>query len=166
VHVPFPTRINFHADPHALFVGWLVTYCGRVTGVRVATEGTIKLSEDSQVEPDAFLYRLGQGSRFRITEQGYGEGPPDFVGEIAASSASYDLHSKLRVYERAGVPEYVVWRTEEAAVDWFRLMEGHYVRIEPNANGVIESTVFPGLRLSIPALLSGDYAAVLGALNG
>jgi Uma2 family endonuclease len=36
------------------------------------------------------------------------EGAPQLVGEIAASSASYNLHEKLRVYRRNGVPEYVV----------------------------------------------------------
>lgn len=166
VHLPFPTRITFHADPHGLFTAWLGGYCSRIPGVRLAIGGTIRLSDDSQVEPDAFLYRSGGASGMRITDQGYGDGPPEVVGEIAASSASYDLHSKLRVYERAGVPEYIVWRTEDGIVDWFRLIEGRYVRIEPDANGIIESSVFPGLRLSIPALLAGDYAAVLGALNG
>ncbi|MGH7194567.1 MAG: Uma2 family endonuclease [Candidatus Saccharimonadales bacterium] len=32
------------------------------------------------------------------------------MAEVAKSSASYDLHSKLRVYCRHGVREYLVWR--------------------------------------------------------
>ena len=31
--------------------------------------------------------------------------------EVAASSASHDLHDKLNVYRRNGVREYLVWRT-------------------------------------------------------
>ncbi len=167
VHLPSPTRIPQHGRPHGLVAGWLAAYCARVPGVALVLEGTVTLSEDSQVEPDAFLYRVAEGaSRFQLTDEGYGVGPPDFVVEVAASSASYDLHNKLRAYERAGVPEYVVWRVEDRQVDWFRLVEGRYVRVEPDAQGIIASSVFPGLRLTVPGLLAGDYAAVLGAIAG
>ncbi len=39
-------------------------------------------------------------------------GAPELVVEVAASSASYDLHSTFHVYvyRRNGVREYVVWR--------------------------------------------------------
>jgi Uma2 family endonuclease len=99
------------------------------------------------------------------TTDGYLEGAPEFVMEIAASSASYDLHDKLETYRQAGVPEYVVWRVIDEQMDWFRLHDGAYVRVEPNEDGVIESTSFPGLRLSIPALPTGDRAALLAALE-
>jgi Uma2 family endonuclease len=167
VHLPSPARIPQHADPLGLIAGWLAAFCALTTGVRLALGGTTRLSDESQVEPDAFLYRTGLGGAgFRITAENYGDGPPDLVVEVSASSASYDLHSKLRIYEQAGVPEYVVWRTEDRQVDWFRLTDGRYVRIEPDGDGIIASAVFPGLRLLVPALLAGDYAAVIGALAG
>ena len=81
--------------------------------------------------------------------------------EIAASSASYDLHDKLRVYHRNGVQEYVVWRVYDKQVDWFRLVEDEYVPLAPDASGVILSQVFPGLCLAVSALLDGDLAKVL-----
>ena len=84
--------------------------------------------------------------------------------EVAASSASYDLHQKKRLYERAGVQEYLVWRTINRAFDWFDLQNGVYIARQPDANGVIESRVFPGLRLPVTKLLAGDYAAVLTAV--
>ncbi|MGH2584763.1 MAG: Uma2 family endonuclease, partial [Dehalococcoidia bacterium] len=68
-------------------------------------------------------------------------------------------------YRRNGVQEYIVWRTIDRAIDWLRLKEGEYVRIEPNKNGIIESAVFPGLRLHVPAMLARDRAAVLAALG-
>jgi Uma2 family endonuclease len=37
------------------------------------------------------------------------EGAPELIVEIAASTASYDLHDKLRAYRRNGVREYLVW---------------------------------------------------------
>ncbi len=39
-----------------------------------------------------------------------------------------------------------------------------YVQLEPNAEGIIFSEVFPGLRLDKFALLSGDLAKVLEVL--
>jgi hypothetical protein len=35
------------------------------------------------------------------------------------------------------------------------------VRLEPSPDGVIESEVFPGLRLYVPAMLAGDMTTVL-----
>ena len=37
--------------------------------------------------------------------------------EVAASSASHDLHDKLNVYRRNGVREYLVWRTLDERID-------------------------------------------------
>lgn len=54
------------------------------------------------------------------------EGPPELIGGIAASSASYDLYDKLNVYRRNGVQEYIVWRVYEEGLDWFQLKEGAY----------------------------------------
>lgn len=99
------------------------------------------------------------------TEDGYLEGAPELVVEVAASSASYDLHDKLRAYQRAGVQEYIVWRTLDNALDWFELSNGAYVRREPDAQGIIESRIFPGLRLDIIKLLAGDAAGVLTTLQ-
>lgn len=84
---------------------------------------------------------------------------------MAASSASYDLHDKLEDYRRAGVPEYVVWRTIDRAIDWFDLIDGRYVRREPDEHGIIESRTFPGLRLNLAAMVAEDRAGVLAALT-
>lgn len=67
-------------------------------------------------------------ARSRVTADDYLEGPPELVIEIAASSASYDLHQKLAVYRRNGVPEYLVHRVEDGEVDWFVMERGAYVR--------------------------------------
>ncbi|MBK8977358.1 MAG: Uma2 family endonuclease, partial [Planctomycetes bacterium] len=92
-------------------------------------------------------------------------GPPELVAEIAASSASYDLHEKLRLYERYGVREYLVWRTLDAAVDWFLLRDGRYQRLAPDGHGVLSSEVCPGLCLCVTALLAGDDRGVDAVLQ-
>ena len=116
--------------------------------------------------PDAVLFSLPpRGTLARLDEKGYIVGAPDLIVEIAASSASYDLHDKKEAYRRARVPEYIVWRVLDGQIDWFRLRGDNYVRIEPDADGVIESAVFPGLRLAVDKMLAGDVAGVLAAIG-
>jgi len=40
-------------------------------------------------------------------------------------SASFALHTKLHVYRRNGVREYVVWRVLDQQLDWFVLERRH-----------------------------------------
>ncbi len=117
---------------------------------------------DNQPQPDALL-RLDSvlGGSSYISQDDYIEGPPELIVEIAASSASYDLHDKLNVYRRSGVQEYIVWRVYDQALEWFWLDEGEYLPLAPDAEGVIRSRVFPGLHLPVTALLAGDLATVL-----
>ncbi len=45
--------------------------------------------------------------------------------------------------------------------DWFRLKSGEYIQLEPNAEGIICSEIFPGLWLKKSALIAGNLARVL-----
>jgi Uma2 family endonuclease len=164
VYVASPTRFQHHAEPHRLVIVWLDAYAAPRPQMKLAIEATVFLGPNSEVRPDACLFRPSSGG-VRITEDDYLEGAPDLVVEIAASSASYDLHDKLEDYRRAGVLEYIVWRTLDRQIDWFSLVNGQYVRRQPDEHGVIESEVFPGLRLVVPAMLAEDRAAVLSALR-
>ncbi|MBI2760889.1 MAG: Uma2 family endonuclease [Chloroflexi bacterium] len=166
VYVPSPARFYRHSLPHTLTHWWLNGYAERTPDVQVGLDATIYLDADNEVQPDAFLFRMpAAGGQIRMTDNDYLEGAPELVVEIAASSASYDLHDKMHAYRRNGVLEYIVWRTLDAAIDWFRLVEGVYVRTEPDEQGMIESTVFPGLRLDVPAMLAGDRTRILAALR-
>jgi Putative restriction endonuclease len=78
------------------------------------------------------------------------------VAEIAASSVSYDLHDKLRAFQQNRVREYIVWRVEDEAVDWFVLRQGEFKRLRATADGILKSKVFPGLWLDPAALVRGD----------
>ena len=89
---------------------------------------------------------------------------PELIAEIAATSASYDLHAKLDVYRRHGVAEYIVWYTFDRAIDYFVLRDGEYEPLVPT-KGVHHSRVFPGLRLDTAALLAGDLARVSAVLQ-
>ena len=166
VYVGSPVRYGFHSRQQGIALFWLTSYAIRHPGVHYAAEATVYLDADNEVQPDAFLFRdPAPPGGARINAEEYIEGAPQLIVEIAASSVSYDLHDKLRAYRRAGVQEYLVWRVLDHALDWFRLLEGEYVRIVPDARGLIESTGFPGLRLDVNKLLAGDELGVLAALE-
>ena len=164
VYMPSPTRSGSHARPHASLVGWLFAYVASTPGVQLNDNPTIRLDLDNEPQPDvALLIDPAAGGQARVSDDDYIEGAPELVAEIAASSASYDLHDKLHAYRRNGVREYLVWRTLDRAFDWFELVDGVYRLRQPDASGVVNSAVFPGLRLAVDALLRGDLPAVVQA---
>ena len=74
---------------------------------------------------------------------------------------------KQAVYLRNEVCEYIVWRVLDRAIDWFIRRDGQYERLEPGADGILRSEVFPGLWLDPAAMIGGDSARVLAvALQG
>ena len=166
VYMPSPVRAISHAEPHAAILGWLVTYCASTPGVRAADNATVRLDLDNEPQPDALLRIVpAAGGRTIMTADDYIDGAPELVVEIAASSAAIDLHDKLRAYRRNGVQEYLVWRVLERQIDWFVLTDGEYRPLAATAGGMLESRVFPGLRLAVDALLHGDIAGVLAELR-
>ena len=84
--------------------------------------------------------------------------------EIAATSASIDLHAKFRVYQRSGVAEYFVWQALEGRIEWFSLEEDEYKPMVPDATGLLSSRVFPGLCCRGAEFLRLDATAVLRTL--
>jgi len=162
VYVPSPLRM-YHGEPHGLIMTWLGVYKSRHPELRLGDNVTVFLDAYNEVQPDACLFRV-LPSGPRQDEEGYVEGAPQLVVEIVASSAAYDLHDKLRAYRRGGVREYVTWRVFDRAIDWRRLHDGDYVRIEPDEHGIIENTTFPGLRLHVTKMLDEDLAGVLAEL--
>ena len=160
VFMPPPVRATQHGLPHALLAGWLQDYRRATPGVAFLIDATVRLDLENEPQPDLMLRVTGARATSRIGVDGYVEGPPELVVEVAASSASYDLHQKLRVYRRSGVREYLVWRAEEVEVDWFVQRSGRYERLAPDAAGVLRSVVFPGLWLDVPALLREDDEAL------
>jgi Uma2 family endonuclease len=122
------------------------------------------LDLDNEPQPDVLL-RIMSGGQSRVDADGFLNGAPELVVEVASSSVAYDLHQKLDVYRRHGVREYLVWRTQDNAIDWFVLRDGRYDCLLPYEKGVYKSAVFPGLWLDASAMLQGDLAVVLKVLG-
>jgi Uma2 family endonuclease len=164
VYMASPLRFESHAEPHANIIGWLALYKAATPGVRLGDNATVRLDIDNEPQPDALL-RIEKGGQSIISQDDYVEGAPELIVEIAASSASYDVHQKLNVYRRNQVQEYLVWRFYEQEIDWFRLQAGEYIKLEPDSDGIIRSQIFPGLWLDKNALLMGDLGKVLVILQ-
>ena len=166
VHMPSPVRFDQHAWPHFNTIGWLGQYAALTPGVLGGDNGTIRLDTDNEPQPDVFLFIDPQrGGQAGIDDEGYVVHGPELVVEISASTASYDLHTKMTVYRRNGVREYVVWRVQDGEIDWFVLRDGRYEPLPADADGISRSEIFPGLWLDRPALLRGDLAAVFDAVR-
>ena len=166
VYMPSPVRIDFHGRPHAQIMAWLGAYWIATPGVDLADNSTVYLDSNNEHQPDALLrIEPAQGGRSRIIDEGYVEGAPELIVEIAGTSVDYDLQEKLDVYQRCGVQEYIVWQTQDGQLDWFQLVNGEYMTLAANAEGIIESGIFPDLRLAVAALLTGDRAQVSSELQ-
>ena len=127
---------------------------------------TLLLDAENAVQPDSILCTAPRaGSHVYLNAKGYLCGSPELVCEITASTASVDIHEKLRAYRRNGIQEYLVWLTEEKKVLWFQLVDQAYVPKMPKA-GKLSSTIFPGLVLDVKALLKMDRAKLVQGLVG
>ncbi|MBE9224943.1 Uma2 family endonuclease [Phormidium sp. LEGE 05292] len=166
VYMASPLRFEPHAEPHADLMIWLGNYKVATPGVRLGDNPTVLLDLDNEPQPDAvLLINHLSGGQSRFSADGYIEGAPELIAEIAASTAAIDLRDKKRAYRRNGVQEYIVWQVFEQKIDWFRLQNGDYVSLMPDENGVICSQVFPGLWLSVSALVLGNMQQVLAVLQ-
>lgn len=161
VYIPPPVSHGDHSRPHSDLVTLFGNYTANTLGADYGNNATIRLDLDNEPQPDAFLRILPSHGGQSHDDEKYIGGAPELVAEISASTASYDLHDKLRAYRRNGVREYVVWRVWDGEIDWFVLREGTYERLQPAADGFLHSEVFPGLWLDAAALLAGNLAQAI-----
>jgi Uma2 family endonuclease len=163
VYMGSPLRIDQQGTPHAYIIGWLVQYEAATPGVQSGDNCTVRLNQENEPQPDALL-RIKQGGQSIISEDGYVEGAPELIVEIAASTVSIDLHDKLNAYEYNQVQEYLAWRVYDGELDWFSLKE-KYIKLEPDEKGIIKSEICSGLWLDVNALLTRNLAKVLTVLQ-
>jgi Uma2 family endonuclease len=164
VYMPAALRYKQHGRPHSHMMTWLGNYEALTPGVECADNVTVRLDENTVPQPDALL-RITDHGQSTISEDDYIEGSPELIVEIAASTVSIDLHDKLKVYCRNQVQEYLVWRVYDQEFDWFRWRDGEYIKLIPDATGIIQSEIYPGLWLDVNALLAGNLAQVLTVLQ-
>lgn len=122
----------------------------------------VRMDLDDEPQPDALLMIAPErGGQTRFSEDGYIEGAPELVLEVAQSRASYDLHAKWHAYRRNGVREYIVWRVLDQQIDWFVLREGQYEPSSQTRTAFSEARALAGLWLGPAALVRVEIATVL-----
>lgn len=163
VYMPSPTGFE-HGETGFDIAGWLSAYRAHTPGTLGADNATTVMDEDCP-QPDYLLRLLPEAGGQMDVKGHFLSGAPEFVAEVSASSASFDLHLKKDLYERQGVEEYLVVLLYEQEIRWHRLEDGSYRNVPPDKDGVWRSTVFPGLWLDGKALLAGDLAKVLAVLK-
>ena len=160
VYMSSPVSHEQHGRPHTHLSTWLGNYEAATPGVEASDNSTLRLGPNNQPQPDALLMidpaRGGQAT----FADGYIVGGPELLAEVSASTVSMDMNTKLEVYRRAKVREYVVWRIDDDEIDWFVLRRSRFVRLAPQ-DGIHKSEVFPGLWLDAPALVARNLARVL-----
>ncbi len=150
-----------HSKPHAQLVFWAGLYLAGTPSVQMGDNQSVRLDNDNEVQPDICLWQDNSvGSQISITQKGLLLGSPDLVIEVAANSVAYDLHQKLRVYQRSGVREYLVFVAYEQETRWFHLVDGVYQEIAADAQGVLRSRLFPGLWIHPVHVWQNDFAAM------
>lgn len=109
----------------------------------------IVFSKWTALEPD--LLFVGKAQRSIITDANV-QGVPDLVIEILSpSNKEYDRDTKLRAYEKAGVPEIWYFDPEDRTAEILNLgSDGRYrVTARLSRNARITSRVLPGFSLTL-----------------
>ena len=163
VYMPSPLSLE-HGSRDAEVHGWAYCYQLKTPVCKVVGNATW-LVLDSAPQPDAALILLPTfGGRTSISGK-LASGAPELVVEVCQSSRSYDLGPKLRLYQRAGINEYIAHLVNEQRTEWRILENDSYRILKPDADGVLRSRVFPGLWLDADAWWSGDLNRVQEVLE-
>ena len=166
VYIPSAVRWRLHGNPHFQLITWLGHYQAQTPGVQGGDNTSVRLDLENEPQPDAvLLIDPACGGQAKFSDDDYVVDAPEWIGEVAASSASIDLHRKFRVNLRNQVQEYVVWRVFDQEIDWFILKGSQYKALPPDAGGIRRSQVLPGLWLDTAAMIRGDLARVLKVLD-
>jgi Uma2 family endonuclease len=152
-----------HGFQHTELIGAFVQYKTATPGTRQTGDATTILGKKSEPRPDLSLRILSDyGGQARVNDDGYLEGAPELIAEVSLSREDIDLGAKREDYQKAGVLEYLVVCLREQAIHWFDFRAGKEIRPR---RGVYRSRVFPGLWIDGPALLAGDSARLIQAVQ-
>lgn len=154
-----------HGSPWSQASTWLGVYVWGTPGVGNALDATLILGPKNEPQPDimAFLPRELGGTAW--VEGEFLHGVPEFVIEIAVSSLKVDLGIQREDYERAGIPEYVVFAAKTREIHWHVLQEGRLQVVAPDPDGIYRSRMFPGLWLDPAAFWAEDVPGIRATLE-
>src|SRR5215831_8736405 len=153
-----------HSDADTT-IGWLLRHYAFATpGCEAGHNATWEML-GSMPQPDVHLRisperggRSSHGKRFF-------EGAPELAVEVCLTSTEVDFGPKLRLYQRAGVREYVTIELLSKRIVWRILRDKAYFALEPDADGIFRSITFPGLWLDRDAFWRDDSDRLMATLQ-
>ena len=163
VYMPSPVS-NAHSAYDSQSHLLINYYAARTPGC-VARDNATWLMLESAPQPDAALFVAPEYGGRVGKEKVLLKGASELVVEGSLSSHSYDLGSKLALYQRAEVLEYITALVEERRIEWRVLDSGQYRLIRSDSHGIFRSTAFPGLWLDSAAYWGEDSGALLAVLD-
>ena len=160
-----PPVSESHGGPHWDLSFWIGHYVVATEGLKATSDTSVQFGPQDMPQPDVVVRIKEQyGGKSHLVD-GMLHGVPEFLIEVAASSAAYDLYVKKQLYAAQGVQEYLVHAVHERKFVWFSLESGAYSELLPAKNGVIRSLVFPGLWLDTKAMLANNWPKILETLR-
>jgi Uma2 family endonuclease len=155
VYMPSPVSLP-HRTIQFFLGGWLDDYASATPGCDPGMEGTWLMGASQVPQPDLEMRILPEyGGQSRV-EGLYPWGAPELVAEVAVSSRSRDFGAKKRLYERAGVREYLIAVPPSRDLVAFSLTGGGFQPFETGTDGIFRSRCFPGLWLDTKAVWDLD----------
>ena len=153
-----------HGSLDTLIHWWLTHYAHATRGCASGNNSTW-LMLGSAPQPDAYLRISPSHGGQSGDEKLYCTGGPELAVEICVTSTEVDFGPKLKLYERAGVREYITIELFGQRIVWRMLENAVYVAQQIPSDGVLRSRVFPGLWLDVAAYWDNDGTKMLAALN-
>ncbi len=163
VYMSSPVSVE-HGDMEGNVGTWLGVYKACTPGT-ASGHNTTSFILDDVPQPDLNLRILPEYAGRSWVANKCLHGIPDLLAEICASSAAYDLHVKLDLYQEAGVPEYLAILLYEKEIRWHFLVDSQYQLLPGDSDGLWRSRIFPGLWLDGQALMEGKMSQVLARLQ-
>jgi len=163
VHVSSPVGRE-HGNLDLQIHLWLAFYAQATPGCQGGSNSTW-LMLDNAPQPDAYLRILPSHGGQSGDDKRFCTGAPELAVEICLTSTEVDFGPKRKLYQRAGVREYITIELFWKRIVWRALEDAVYVAQTPPPDGIARSQVFPGLWLDEAAFWAGDGAKMLAALN-
>ena len=137
-----------HGDGMLFLASSMRHYAEEEDAGRVMPDGFAeRLDEDTVRVPDVAFFKKDNLGKIKPT---HSEGGADLVVEIVSpDSRNRDRGQKFFEYERAGVEEYWIVDPERRRAEFYRLREGAYEPVLPDAQGKLYSSALPGFFLRV-----------------
>ena len=137
-----------HEDTGSFLTSVMRSYAEEQDAGRVAGDGLAeRLDADTIRVPDVAFFKKSSLGRIKRT---YSEGGADMVIEIVSpDSRLRDRGEKYYEYEKAGVEEYWIVDLERKRAEFYRLREGAYEPVLPDAEGKVHSSALEGFFLRV-----------------